>query len=158
MLCILGTYKRINPTLQQPSFYRNICCHELDRKTITRYRVGCHYLKIQSGRLAGNDRNTRICTCHNEVQTLAHVLFDCPLTETIRASHNQHPASLNEFFSGNDYIRTASTLKAIEKQLKIWHSLHWLGMCGVECVWTGFVVVRGAEERRGKKNKMNLWI
>ena len=116
---ILGTYKRINPTLQQPSFYRNICCHELDRKTITRYRVGCHYLKIQSGRLAGNDRNTRLCTCNNEVQTLAHVLFDCPLTENIRASHNQQHATLDEFFSGNDYVRTASTLKATEKQLKI---------------------------------------
>jgi hypothetical protein len=63
---ILGTYKRINPTLQQPAFYRNICCHELDRKTITRYRVGCHYLKIQSGRLAGTDRNARLCSCHNE--------------------------------------------------------------------------------------------
>ena len=114
---ILGTYKRVNPQLESPAFYKSVGCHEIDRKTITRYRVGCHYLKIQSGRLAGGDRNTRLCTCQNEVQTLAHVLFSCPLTANIRVANHQQ--TLEEFFSGNDFVRTASTLKAIEKQLKI---------------------------------------
>jgi hypothetical protein len=38
---------------------------------------------------------------------------------TIRTSHNEQHAALEEFFSGNDLVRIASTLKAVEKLLKI---------------------------------------
>ena len=74
---ILGTYMRINPTLQSPKLYRDISCHENDRRIITKYRVGSHELKIQSGRLAGSDRQDRICDSANGIQTVHHVLFSC---------------------------------------------------------------------------------
>ena len=117
---ILGTYKRVNPSLTVPNFYTSICCHERDRKIITRYRVGCHYLQIQAGRLLGNDRDARHCICGNELQTLAHVLFVCPLTAIIRETHDiTESESLEGFFSSTNYVRTATVLRAIEKKLNI---------------------------------------
>ena len=112
---ILGTYKRINPTLVQPLFYKNICCYENDRKIITRYRTGSHDLKIQSGRLSKTDRNDRKCSCGDYIQTLKHIIFDCATTINIRRVHNITESNLETFFDNTDYVRTASILNAIEK-------------------------------------------
>ena len=112
----LGTYKRINPTLVQPLLLRNICCHEIDRKIITRYRTGSHDLKIQSGRLTNTDRNDRKCPCGN-VQTLKHLLFHCSRTLNIRRIHDVTENNLETFFDNTNYVRTATVLKAIEKAI-----------------------------------------
>ena len=116
---ILGTYLRVNPDLKVPEFNNNISCHELDRKTITRYRTGCHKLKIQMGRLAGDGRDTRLCSCEHDVQTLAHVLFSCPLTEVIRQVQGMQSTCLEQFFKDTDFLKSATILKAIAKQLKL---------------------------------------
>ena len=115
----LGTYYRVNPDLQTPVFNNSIACHELDRKTITRYRTGCHMLKIQAGRLSGVGRDARICSCQQDIQTLAHVLFDCPVTANIRVVQGLHETNLQQFFQGDDLTRTATILKAVAKQLNI---------------------------------------
>ena len=47
------------------------------------------------------------------------MLFDCPLTANIRESNNQQNETLADFFAGTDYVRIATTIKAIEKQMKI---------------------------------------
>ena len=116
---ILGTYKRVNPELRSPVFYNTICCLENDRKIITRYRTGCHKLKIQTGRLSGDHRDSRMCTCLNEIQTLPHVLFNCPLTATIRESMEIRYETLESFFGEADLPRIASILKIVEKKLKL---------------------------------------
>ena len=77
---ILGTYYRINPELQSPIFNKELKCNEYERKLITRYRSGSHELKIQIGRLSNSSRDSRLCSCENEIQTLHHVIFICPLT------------------------------------------------------------------------------
>ena len=115
---ILGTYKRINPTLQSPLFYKDIKCQEFDRITITKYRVGSHNLKIQSGRLAGEDRRARLCKCGNDIQTIQHVLLNCPLTANIRIINGIRYPSVESFFNGSDYVSMAATLKSIEKLVK----------------------------------------
>ena len=115
----LGTYYRVNPRLQTPIFNHSIVCHELDRKIITRYRTGCHMLKIQAGRLAGVRREERVCSCQRDLQTLAHVLFDCPVTENIRVVHGLQAANLEQFFEDEDLTRTSLVLKAVAKQLKV---------------------------------------
>ena len=115
----LGTYCRVNPDLKTPTFNKNVACHELDRKIITRYRTGCHMLKIQAGRLSGMGREERLCSCQQGIQTLAHVLFDCPITENIRVVQGLHEATLEQFFNGEDMTRTATVLKAVAKQLSI---------------------------------------
>ncbi len=116
---ILGTYHRVNPNLQAPEFNENIICHESDRKIISRYRTGCHKLKIQTGRLTGDGRDMRICSCDCDVQSLAHVLFSCPLTATIRNIHEIQATNLDEFFRDTDLMKTATVLKAVAKQLKL---------------------------------------
>ena len=115
----LGTYYQINPECQVPEFALNISCSEFDRKTLSRYRTGCHKLKIQTGRYTNEGRDTRLCSCGADVQTLSHVLFSCPTTLDIRRSQNIQPTSLDTFFNDKNYIKTSSTLKAIAKKLKI---------------------------------------
>ena len=116
---ILGTYKRVNPSLDTPSYNKDVCCHELDRKIITRYRVGCHKLRIQTGRLAGESRDRRLCTCEAELQTLDHVLFRCPLTADIREVQGQQYNDLEHFFTETNNVTTAAILKAITKKLRL---------------------------------------
>ena len=114
---ILGTYMRINPTLMQPTLYSNANCGEYDRKIITKYRTGSHDLCIQAGRLSGAERQQRLCTCQNDIQTLHHVLFSCSLTEGIREIHNLAGQDLNTFFNSSNPIQVAAILKGIEKLL-----------------------------------------
>jgi hypothetical protein len=116
---ILGTYNRVNPNLQAPIFNKDVVCNESDRRTITRYRVGCHMLKIQAGRLTGEGRDTRLCTCQRDIQTLSHVLFTCPITENIRQAHGLQSTNLQQFFENGDFLEVATMLKAVAKQLKL---------------------------------------
>ena len=111
---ILGTYYRINPELQSPIYNKEFKCNEYDRKLITRYRSGSHELKIQKGRLSNTSRDSRLCSCENEIQTLHHVIFICPLTENIRAFHEIEETSLEEFFGNGDFSGVACVLKSIE--------------------------------------------
>ena len=116
---LLGTYKRINPTMQQPTYYRNIECYERDRKIISKYRTGSHKLKVQTGRLAGSVRGDRLCECQTAVQTLEHVLLTCPLSENIREVHNIVCDDLESFFEGNDLSYIATILKAIDNRFTV---------------------------------------
>ena len=116
---ILGTYFRINPNLESPIFYRDSSCQEIDRITITRYRVGSHKLEIQTGRQRNINATDRLCKCGTGVQNIDHVLFRCPLTQIIRTTHRiQINDNLYKFFDNNDYIKISSILKAIEEALK----------------------------------------
>ena len=99
-------------------FYKDIRCNELDRKIITKYRLGCHKLKIQSGRLRGDEKAARLCDCQT-IQTISYVLFDCPLTATLLQTNRIENNNLHSFFSGDDYTRFATILKATENMLRI---------------------------------------
>ena len=115
----LGTYNSINPDLRAPDHNFNVSCHELDRKILTKYRTGCHKLKIQTGRFVGEGRDTRLCSCGTDIQTLSHVIFACPTTFDIRHSLNVHQSSLADFFNNENQIKTALTLKSIAKKLRV---------------------------------------
>ena len=115
----LGTYYQINTECQFPEFTINIFCNEFDRKILSRYRTGCHKLKIQSGRFTNEWRDSKLCSFGTDVQTLSHVLFSCTSTLDIRRSHSIQSTSLDAFLNDKNYIKTSSTLKAIAKKLKI---------------------------------------
>ena len=116
---ILGTYLRINPNLKSPQFYRETICNEHDRKIITRYRTGYHKLKINKGRQSNIDRENRLCSCDSDIQTLHHVLFNCPLTVNIRLCHNIDETNLKEFFDNENHTRTACILRSMESALSL---------------------------------------
>ena len=112
---IVGTYVKVNPKLEPPLLYYKYMCSEYERLIISKYRTGGHRLKVQTGRYEGAARDSRLCKCKNETQTLEHVIFRCVLTEVVRT--NTNVTNLEEFFSE---IRYASVqLRAIEEVLNI---------------------------------------
>ena len=81
----LGTYLQINPSLEKPTFEDKM---EFQRTSITRYRTGSHNLAIEKGRMFGGmERDERLCLCNREIQTVKHVLLDCPLLNQLRTQY-----------------------------------------------------------------------
>ena len=111
---ILGTYYRINPELKSPELYHNLICTESTRITITQYRTGSHQLRIQTGRMNNEARDSRLRGCMTDIQTIDHMLFTCPYTENIRQTHNYINLNLTTFFKCDDYERISDILKSID--------------------------------------------
>ena len=82
-----GVYLRVNPNLTPPKESNNIL--EWERILTSRYRCGSHDLRIETGRMANPTipRDERLCSCNTGVQSLHHVLFDCPLIEDLREEY-----------------------------------------------------------------------
>ena len=108
----LGTYFRINPTFASyvPSPQTTM---EFERELTTRYRTGSHSLAVETGRYANVPRESRLCSCGLGVQTVWHVLKECPTTSPIiQRDYND----LQEAFEDE---KIHETLFAISKKLKI---------------------------------------
>ena len=112
----LGTYIKVNPQLKQPDQLINSKILEFERILITRYRTGCHNLRIESGRHCNPPlpREERLCQCNEGVQTLHHCLFDCPLLIETQRAFNY--STVEEALNLND---AAKLLLQIEKILQI---------------------------------------
>ena len=108
----LGVYKSINPDLSRPD---QSDVPEFERAKITRYRCGAHYLEIEKGRIEGKKREERLCRC-GDVQTLKHVIMDCPLVDPI-----PEVSSLQDFFQLDSNTKF-KFLTNCEKTLKIQRS------------------------------------
>ena len=108
---IIADYIAINPTLEVPLFEK---VSERDRRILTKYRCGSHYLLVNTGRINRITIENRLCEC-GSIQSLEHVLFNCNITENIRT--NTSPANLYEFF--NDDTLAPIKLRAMEYLLKI---------------------------------------
>ena len=117
----LGSYLRINPTLQSPSMYHCINCIESDRYILTRSRTGSHNLRIQKGRTTNEKRDERTCMCNYGVQTIDHVLFHCELTKHITALSEIQNSDIKRFFENDNYAYTACLLESIENVLDVKH-------------------------------------
>ena len=73
-----GAYLQVNPGLQPPE-QKNIL--ETERILLSRYRSGSHSLRVELGRMSNPPlpREERLCRCNTGVQSVHHVMFDCPL-------------------------------------------------------------------------------
>ena len=78
-----------------------------DRRLLSRFRSGCHGLRVDTGRWENNvhldrkDRLRLVCSSAQQVQDEHHFLFDCPAYSSIRASHTnlfQCACSVSDFF------------------------------------------------------------
>ena len=105
----LAVYKTLNPELTSPNTDK---IPEFERITITRYRCGSHYLAIEKGRFQNKKREFRLCLC-GVVQTMEHIVFDCPLTDKL-----SNITSLKELFQLESQV-ISSFLSKCEKTLKI---------------------------------------
>ena len=111
---ILDDYVLINSSLTAPEFYNRYTLSESDRRIVTKYRCGSHFLRIITGKYNRTTIEQRLCKC-NHIQTLQHVLFQCVLTEPIRRGINI--ATLGEFFK--DSLFAATKLRHMENILKL---------------------------------------
>ena len=81
----LGCYLRVNPELSSPMYTNEL---EFKRVCITRYRTGSHNLRIEKDRrIPYSNREDRLCSCNNDIQTIQHVLLHCPLLNRIREKY-----------------------------------------------------------------------
>ena len=109
-----GVYLLVNPGLTPPKQKNNIL--ERERILMSRYRCGSHNLRIETGRLSNPfvPRNERYCSCNNGVQSLNHILFECPLLEDLHQEYNFR--SITEALDRDDI---ASFLLKMERTLGI---------------------------------------
>ena len=70
------SYLKINPNLDPSPFLHIIHPIAID---IIRFRVGSHYLPIETGRWARKQRNERLCTTCGVVGDEEHAIYDCSL-------------------------------------------------------------------------------
>ena len=92
----LGTYYRINPQLQSYVPKPQVML-ESERKLITRFRTGSHSLNIEVGRYSAIIQENRLCKCNRDVQTVWHIMHDCPLTRDL--VHDYDFQDLHEIFA-----------------------------------------------------------
>ena len=97
----LGTYFSLNPQLE--AILHNTHIIESERILLTKYKMGSHNLKIETGRWARIDRDKRLCNkCNlNAIQTLSHVLYDCQFT-----TKHHYNGPISEFFISENCIET----------------------------------------------------
>ena len=70
------TYLKINPDLQPSPFLYMIHPMAID---IIRFRVGSHYLPIETGRWNRKQRHERLCTNCGEIGDEEHAIYSCSL-------------------------------------------------------------------------------
>ena len=85
------TYRNINPQFSVHSMYNSTNRYYPDyrRVEVTRFRVGSHRLKVETGRWSRTPRELRVCSCGTgvAVQDEGHVVFDCDYTEDLRLKY-----------------------------------------------------------------------
>ena len=95
----LGTYYRVNPSLQK--YVPNPqTVMEIERELVTRYRTGSHSLAIELGRYSNTARENRVCSCGNMVQSVWHLFMECALTYPIIGRRDY--SGLSEIFADDD--------------------------------------------------------
>ena len=106
----LGTYVTVNPSLCTPDILEDLL--EYERVIITRLRTGSHNLYVETGRFKNPrvPRQERKCTCGTDIQTVEHVLLNCPLLQHLRVD-NLHTVC--------DYINSKYILKFMIHAAKI---------------------------------------
>ena len=109
-----GVYLLVNPELAPPKLRSNIL--ERERILISRYRCGSHNLRIETGRLSNPfiPREERYCSCNTGVQSLHHILFECPFLADLHEEYNF--TSISEALNRDD---TTQFLLKMERKLGI---------------------------------------
>ena len=71
-----------------PIHTTNLFIPDFQRESFSRVRLMSHNLKIETGRWSRVPRERRVCQCDdNQLQSEAHVLIDCVLTNHIRIQY-----------------------------------------------------------------------
>ena len=112
------TYTSINQAFTVHPVYNCIHMPETARISFSRIRLASHHLHIETGRWSRTPRDNRTCVCDSgEVQTEAHVLLHCPLTEQLRQRHNLNYTSMHDLMSSDDHVALVNYCHAVLLQM-----------------------------------------
>ncbi len=99
----MNTYCTLNPELTVHGVYntaRYIPDHL--RIAFSQFRLTAHHLKVETGRWSRKPREKRLCSCNiNAIQNEDHVIFNCPLSKSVRERYQIASAPWEEFFNHN---------------------------------------------------------
>ena len=90
-LSSLSLYRSLQPDYQYASYLSDVQSFA-SRRLISRFRCGCHGLRVDTGRfgavrLAREDRLCEVCNSAS-VEDEEHFLFECPVYASIRHTHS----------------------------------------------------------------------
>ncbi len=100
-------YRTLQPEYRYAPYLSEVKCLS-NRRLLSRFRSGCHGLRVDTGRWEDNahlDRKDRLCLVCGSAQQVEdehHFLFACPMFSSIRASHAslfQRACSVSDFFA-----------------------------------------------------------
>ena len=119
-------YRTLQPEYQYARYLSEVKCSS-NRRLMSRFRSGCHGLRVDTGRwedsvhLNRKDRLCLVCRSSQQVEDEHHFLFDCPAYSSIRASHAslfQCACSVSDFFDSCEanacggFIRNCFSLRS----------------------------------------------
>ena len=119
-------YRTLQPEYQYAHYLSEVKCFS-NRRLLSRFRSGCHGLRVDTGRWENNvhldrkDRLCLVCSSAQDVEDEHHFLFDCPAYSSIRASHAnlfQCACSVSGFFDNCEanacggFIRNCFSLRS----------------------------------------------
>ena len=112
----LGSYLTVNPLLKNPNVNYTRRTFELERILVTRFRTGSHNLRIETGRFCYPkvERQARLCLCNETVQTVTHVLINCPLLQHLRTREIDSVERYFEWDGIYNFLITAVKVLKIE--------------------------------------------
>ena len=94
------------------------------RIIITRWRLSCFDLAVETGRYHGTAREDRLCLFCNTIEDEHHALFDCSAYESIREQYSvllQENPTVNDILNPRNKEMATSVgtyLKLIERERK----------------------------------------
>jgi hypothetical protein len=91
-------------SLAAPAAYLTHVRERRRRQALAQWRTGSHWGNEETGRWLGLAREQRLCPhCHTGIETVGHMIFDCPLYSPLRSRFTSlfppsSPPSLSTFF------------------------------------------------------------
>ena len=113
-------YRTLQPEYKYASYLSEVKCFS-NRRLLSRFRSGCHGLRVDTGRWEDNvhldrkDRLCLVCVSAQHVEDEHHFLFDCPVYSSIRASYAnifQRDWTVSDFFASNETNTCGSFIRS----------------------------------------------
>ena len=114
----LGMYKRFGKSVEFKKYLHGIC--DAGSRLLFKFRSGTHGLNEELGRHRGREGKTECSLCGNECENVSHVLWECSVYSSTRASFMK---KFQEFLE-DDY-EDFESLENVEKSSYVLGSELW---------------------------------
>ena len=114
----LALFRTLQPEYVYAQYLSEVKCFS-NRRLLSRFRSGCHGLRVDTGRWEGSvhlDRKDGLClVCRStqHVEDEHHFLFDCPACEPVMSACFSKPAHFHTFSLGVKQMRVVDSLGVV---------------------------------------------